>query len=68
VSVEAWDFSKGADPWVIAHALEDHGIVVTKESDARPTAKKARIPDVCDHFGVKCVDTLTMLKLHKAKF
>jgi hypothetical protein len=67
-SVEAWDFSKGADPWVIAHGLEDHGIVVTKESDARPNAKKARIPDVCDHFSVKCVDTLAMLKLLKAKF
>jgi hypothetical protein len=65
-SVEAWDFSKGADPWVIAHALDDHGAVVTKESSTRSNAKKARIPDVCNHFGVKCVDTLEMLKELKA--
>jgi hypothetical protein len=67
-SVEAWEFSKGADPWVIAHALEDRGIVVTKESFTRPDAQKVRIPDVCDNFNVKCVDTLQMLKDLKAKF
>jgi hypothetical protein len=66
--VEAWDFSKGADPWVIAHAMEDQGIVVTKESDSKSNAQKARIPDVCAHFNVKCVDTLEMLKQLKAKF
>ncbi|HWZ98240.1 MAG TPA: DUF4411 family protein [Candidatus Dormibacteraeota bacterium] len=65
---EAWDFSRGADPWVIAHALEDAGVVVTKESDLRPEAKKVRIPDVCKIFDVKCVDTLEMMKLLKAKF
>ena len=67
-SVEAWEFSKGADPWVIAHALEDRGIVVTKESFTRPDAQKVRIPDVCDNFSVKCVDTLQMLKELSAKF
>jgi hypothetical protein len=46
-------FVKGADPWVIAHAMEDQGIVVTKESDSKSNAQKARIPDVCDHFKVK---------------
>jgi len=66
--VEAWDFSKGADPWVIAHSLEDQGVVVTKESDLRSNARKARIPDVCDYFGVRCVDTLEMMKQLKAKF
>src|SRR6266478_5193763 len=65
--VEALDFLKGADPWIIAHALEDHGIVVTKESETRSNAQKTRIPDVCDHFNVKCVDTLEMLKQLKAK-
>jgi hypothetical protein len=65
--VHAWDFSKGADPWLIAHAIDDKGIVVTKESDAHPNSKKARIPDVCDHFNVKCMDTLGMLKHLGAK-
>jgi hypothetical protein len=66
--VEAYDFLRGGDPWVIAHALDDDGVVVTKESYRHPQAKKARIPDVCEHFGVSCIDTLEMLKRLKAKF
>ena len=65
--VEAWEFSKGADCWVIANALVDNGIAVTKESTLRPEAKKVRIPDVCCHFGVKCIDTLEMLRQLKAR-
>jgi len=65
---EAWDFSRGADPWIIAHAIEDKGVVVTLESDLRPDAKKVRIPDVCDIFDVKCLDMLEMMRLLKAKF
>lgn len=67
-NVEAWEFSKGADPWLIAHALDDGGVVVTNESDLRPDAKKVRIPDICSQFDVKCVDTLGMLRELKAKF
>lgn len=67
-SVEAWDFSRGGDAWVVAHALDSQGIVVTKESFLHPDAQKARIPDVCDHFDIKCVDTLQMMRLLKAKF
>ena len=66
-NIEAWEFSKGADSWVIAQALVDNGIVVTRESTLHPEAKKVRIPDVCCHFGVKCIDTLEMLRQLKAK-
>ena len=65
---QAYTFAKGGDPWVIAHALDDRGTVVTLESDLRPTAQRARIPDVCKHFDVKCVNTVEMLKLLKARF
>jgi len=58
---EAWDFSDGGDPWVIAHAMHSDGIVVTRESTLHPNAKKARIPDVCKHFAVKCIDSKAML-------
>jgi uncharacterized protein DUF4411 len=40
--------------------------VFAVESSTRPNAKKARIPDVCNQFGVKCIDTLGMLKELKA--
>ncbi len=32
------------------------------ELNKHPNAKKARIPDVCDHFGAKCIKLIDMLK------
>ena len=60
---EVWQFCKGGDPWVIAHAAAEGGMVVTLESALRPGAKKPRVPDVADAFGVRCVTTLEMLEL-----
>ena len=37
---ECWRFSKGGDPWVIAHAIVDKGIVISQESHLHPQAKK----------------------------
>jgi hypothetical protein len=41
-----------ADPFVIASAHHRAAVVVTEESH-RPNA--ARIPNVCDHFGIECI-------------
>jgi len=65
---QAYAFARGGDVWVIAHARDDAGTVVTLESDLRPASQKARIPDVCKQFDVKCVNTVEMLKLLKARF
>jgi len=46
-----------ADPWVIAHALDQDAIVVTKEGkidSAKST--KIRIPNVCDNMGVRWIN------------
>ena len=42
-----------ADPFVIAKAKIINGCVVTEEA-RRPNA--AKIPNVCDHFGVDCTN------------
>ena len=42
-----------ADPFVIARAKVINGCVVTQET-LRPNA--ARIPNVCDHFGIDCTN------------
>lgn len=42
-----------ADPFVIAKASTINGCVVTDEHN-KPNA--ARIPNICDHFGVKCLN------------
>lgn len=40
-----------ADPFVIAKAWKEKGTVVTEE-DKKPNA--AKIPNICDHFGILC--------------
>jgi hypothetical protein len=60
---EVWQFCKGGDPWVIAHAAVEGGNVVTLETALRPNSKKPRVPDVADIFGVRCVTTLGMFGL-----
>jgi len=42
-----------ADPWVIAHAQVHRGHVVTEEQ-FKPNA--AKIPNVCKHFNVPCLN------------
>jgi len=59
---EAWKFSKGGDPWIVAHAMVDKGVVVTQESALRPNAQVVRVPDVCQHFRVQCANTLEMFR------
>lgn len=58
---QAAAFLAGADAWLIAHAWQSEGIVVTQESDRQPKAEKARIPDVCANFSVGCTNTYEML-------
>lgn len=44
-----------ADPWVIAHALEVGGTVVTSERPGNQTApRNKKIPSVCAVLGVPC--------------
>ena len=47
-----------ADPFVIAHAQARGWTVVTAERRAGPTVAEPnlRIPNVCDHFGVACIN------------
>lgn len=48
-----------ADPWVIARAWELDGCVVTEET---PKPNSAKIPNVCDHFGIDCAPVRGMLE------
>jgi len=42
-----------ADPFVIARAKISGACVVTQE---KKTENAAKIPNVCDHFGIPCID------------
>ncbi|MGD9590607.1 MAG: DUF4411 family protein [Pyrinomonadaceae bacterium] len=54
------EFLKGADGWVIAHAMVEGGTVVTQEVRDR-TKTAIKIPILCKALGVRCIDTYEML-------
>ncbi|MBN8699657.1 MAG: DUF4411 family protein [Chitinophagales bacterium] len=58
-----------ADPWVIAHAINENAKVVTKESkDSFTNPTKIKIPHVCDNMGVGWLDDFAFAKEIKLKF
>lgn len=58
-----------ADPWVIAHAMNDNAIVVTKEERITdPSSKNVKIPNVCDNMGVKWINDFDFIKIMGIKF
>lgn len=46
-------FLEGADPWLIAHAKAEGGLIVTHETIGNLGAKKVKIPNICNDFGLK---------------
>lgn len=64
--VQNWMDLTKADPQLIAIAMTYGWQIVTFEQSAghldkrNPTSKEPKIPDVADHFGVKCVDLFNM--------
>ncbi len=55
-------FLDGADPWIISTAAALKATVVSQEIATGTGSKKIKIPNVCQVFGVQCIDTLAMLK------
>jgi len=54
----------GNDPFIVAYACaEDRMTVVTTEG-SRPSARrgKRRLPDVCNDFGVRCINTFKLVR------
>jgi hypothetical protein len=67
-------FLDGADPWVVAHAKAYDLVVVTMEgmkgseeinSKTKQFQGKIKIPNVCGHFGVKCISTFDLIRALK---
>ncbi len=46
-----------ADPWVIAHAMNEGAVVVTKEGKVTAlNAKRVKIPNVCENMGIAWIN------------
>ncbi len=41
-----------ADPWVIAFAITENAIVVTKEEPVGSNSRRIKIPDVCNELSI----------------
>jgi hypothetical protein len=65
--VEARKFLDVADPWLIAKCKTMDATLVTKEVFARG-AKKVKIPNICEKFGVKYMQTHEMIRALGVKF
>jgi len=59
-------FLAGADSWLVAYASALGGRIVTFEKP-EPLAKKPKVPDIAQHFGVDCVNLWDMLAELKFK-
>ena len=60
-----------ADPWVIAHAIDERAIVVTKEEKVTASNKKKnkiKIPDVCENMNVNCINDFQLIRKLGIKF
>jgi len=51
-----------ADPWVIAHAIYENAIVVTKEEKVTAlNSKKIKIPNVCENMKVNWMNDFQLV-------
>lgn len=58
-----------ADPWVIAHAIKESAIVVTKEEKVTAlNSKTIKIPNVCENMGVDWITDFQMVEQLGLKF
>jgi hypothetical protein len=62
------EFAGEPDGWLIAYAMAKGRIVVTHEVLAPDARKRVPIPNVCKPFGVRSIDTFTMLRELGARF
>lgn len=58
-----------ADPWIIAHALNEGAAVVTKEERVVAlNTRRIRIPNVCENMGIVCMNDFDFLAEQNIRF
>ncbi|MBN1235997.1 MAG: DUF4411 family protein [Methanotrichaceae archaeon] len=56
------EFASVADGWLVAYALAKGCIVVTLEQFDANIRRRVKVPNACQAFGVKYVDTFQMMR------
>ncbi|WP_276360207.1 DUF4411 family protein [Daejeonella sp. H1SJ63] len=58
-----------ADPWLIAHAINDNACVVTKENlETAANSKRIKIPNVCNNMGVRWINDFQFVEELNLRF
>ncbi|SFE44006.1 protein of unknown function [Chitinophaga sp. CF118] len=58
-----------ADPWVIAHALNENACVVTKEEKINANnSTRIKIPNVCDNMGTRWINDFQFIEELNIRF
>lgn len=58
-----------ADPWVVAHAIKENAIVVTKEEKIIAiNTNRIKIPNVCDNMGIRWINDHQLAEELKMRF
>ena len=52
-----------ADPWVIAHAMKESAVIVTKEEKVTAlNSTKVKIPNVCENMGIRYINDFEFIE------
>ena len=51
-----------ADPWLIAFAMSNNWTIVTYEKSQPERKNRIKIPEVCNKFNVRHIDTIKMFR------
>lgn len=51
-----------ADPWLVAYAKANDCVVVTYEKSEPNRKSRIKIPEVCNQFGVRYINTIDLLR------
>jgi predicted nucleic acid-binding protein len=62
------EFASEPDGWLVAHAIAKGRILVTHEVLAPDARKRIPIPNVCEPFHIRPVDTFAMLRQLGVRF
>lgn len=57
-----------ADPWLIAFAMSNNWTIVTYEKSQPERKNRIKVPEVCNHFNVKYIDTIEMFRELRESF
>lgn len=50
------------DPWLVAFAMSNNWTIVTQEKSQAERKNRIKIPEVCNQFNVRYIETIQMFR------